>query len=78
MPTKYMPAPMFEAAIHKGDIAQARQLVISREKQVKPSREKLNNPERYRYDRPIHLYKLDYRYATAKTIIDDILNGREG
>jgi len=68
----------FEAAIHKGDIAQARQLVISREKQVKPSREKLNNPERYRYDRPIHLYKLDYRYATAKTIIDDILNGREG
>ncbi len=67
----------FDSAMRMGDIDAAKRLVIQREMHVKQNRAKLNNPKNYRYERPIHYYKLDYRYGTAFTIVDDILTGLE-
>jgi len=55
-------------------------LIIGREKMMKHDRAKLGKPQEYRYDsgRPVHYYKLNYRYGTALTIINDILSGMEG
>lgn len=68
---------LFDKAIRERNVPAARELIIRREKQVKPNRAKLNRPEQYRYERPVHYYKMDYRYGTAKTIIADILAGLE-
>jgi hypothetical protein len=65
----------FASAISSGSITDARELIIRREKSVKPNRAKLLNPEQYRYDRPVHYYRMDYRFGTARAIITDILNG---
>lgn len=56
------------------------ELIIHREKQVKGDRAKLCKPTEYRYnyDRPIHFYRLDFRFGTAKAIIRDIITGLEG
>jgi hypothetical protein len=55
-------------------------LIVQREKAKKLDRAKLGKPQEYRYDsgRPVHYYKLNYRYPTAYTIINDILRGLEG
>ena len=65
----------FASAISSDSITDARELIIRREKSVKPNRAKLLNPEQYRYDRPVHYYRMDYRFGTARAIITDILNG---
>lgn len=67
----------FDTALQEGDIDAARDLLIRRERFVKQNRAKLNNPKSYRFERPIHYYKLDYRFGTASTIINDILTGLE-
>ena len=69
----------YEAAKAK-DNEIAEKLIINREKAKKSDRAKLGKPQEYRYDsgRPVHYYKLNYRYPTAKTIISDILSGLEG
>lgn len=67
----------FDTALQEGDIDAARDLLIRRERLVKQNRAKLNNPKSYRFERPIHYYKLDYRFGTASTIINDILTGLE-
>lgn len=53
-------------------------LIIRREKAIKHDRAKLGKPQEYRYDKPVHDYMLNYRYGTAYTIVNDILNGLEG
>ena len=53
-----------------------RQLIVDRECQVKPRRNKLNRPDAVQFTEPIHFYKLSYRYDTARTIMNDILEGR--
>ena len=67
----------FDTALQEGDIDAARDLLIRRERLVKQNRAKLNNPKSYRFERPSHYYKLDYRFGTASTIINDILTGLE-
>jgi len=56
------------------------ELIIHREKQVKGDRAKLCKPGEYRYnyDRPVHFYRLNFRFAAAKNIIEDIIIGLEG
>ena len=55
-------------------------IITQREKSIKRERAKLGKPHEYKYDNTklIHHYKLNYRYKTAYTIINDILNGLEG
>ncbi|MHB8128485.1 MAG: DUF6361 family protein [Mobilitalea sp.] len=55
-------------------------LIIAREKSVKTDRSKLCKPQEYQYnyDRPVHYYRLDFRFNTARTIIADIIDGLEG
>lgn len=65
----------FDEAAQTGDVSTMRELIIQREKFVKPNRMKLNHPEQYRYDRPIHYYKMNYRFSIANTIINDIFRG---
>ena len=64
----------------KGDDKAVDQLIIRREKAIKRDRAKLCKPQEYRYDpaRRVHYYKLNYRYNTAYTIINDVLSGMEG
>ena len=49
------------------------QLIIKRERDVKKSRKKIGNPA-YTYDpkRPIHFYKLSYRWETVKIFADEL------
>ena len=49
--------------------------IINREKEVKGERAKLCKPTEYQYNSAIHNYKLSYRYYSARTIINDILEG---
>ena len=49
--------------------------IINREKEVKGERAKLCKPMEYQYNTAIHNYKLNYRYYSARTIINDILEG---
>jgi hypothetical protein len=69
----------FLECVYAEDYKAMDELIIAREKAVKGNRAKLCNPKEYRYnyDRPIHFYRLDYRFGTAKIIIDDILKGLE-
>ena len=55
-------------------------LIVRREIQAKGARSKLRKPKEYRYDpsHPIHLYELEFRFARASVIIQDILKGLEG
>lgn len=57
--------------IQEKDLEKVDKLIISREKSIKGSRVKLNNPE-LNY-KPIHDYKLNYRFGRAKVIIKDIM-----
>ncbi|MFZ3132124.1 MAG: DUF6361 family protein [Desulfosporosinus sp.] len=65
----------FDHCINSDDIEAAKQAVIDREKYIKRDRAKLCKPDQYRYETPIHYYKLDYRYSTAATIMTDIYEG---
>ena len=69
----------FLDAVIKNDADTMDDLIVRREIQVKGPRAKLRKPEEYRYnpDRPVHLYRLDYRFDRASVIIRDILKGLE-
>jgi len=67
----------FNRHIQNGDIEAAKQLLINRERFIKKDRAKLCKPEQYRYERPVHHYRLSYRFGTAKDIIQDIFKGLE-
>ena len=69
----------FDTAIRTKDIERAKEIVTARERLVKPGRQKLRRPDYFSYKDPIHWYKLNYRYNTAKTIAEDILTAlKEG
>jgi hypothetical protein len=70
----------FLDSVYKNDLQVMDELIIAREKVVKGDRAKLCKPKEYQYnyDRPVHFYRLDFRFGTAKTIIDDIIEGLEG
>ena len=70
----------FMESVYNNDEIAMDKLIIAREKAVKGERAKLCKPKEYQYnnDRPIHFYRLNYRFGTAKTIIADIIKGLEG
>ena len=70
----------FLGLVYQNDVNAIDELIVHREKQIKGDRAKLRKPMEYRYnyDRPIHFYRLDFRFGTAKTIIHDIITGLEG
>ncbi len=70
----------FLTLVYQNDVNAIDELIVHREKQIKGDRAKLRKPTEYRYnyDRPIHFYRLDFRFGTAKTIIHDIITGLEG
>lgn len=70
----------FLDSVYKNDLLAMDELIIAREKAVKGDRAKLCKLKEYQYnyDRPVHFYRLDFRFGTAKTIIDDIIKGLEG
>lgn len=70
----------FVTLVYQNDVNAIDELIVHREKQIKGDRAKLRKPTEYRYnyDRPIHFYRLDFRFGTAKTIIHDIITGLEG
>ena len=67
----------FLACVKNGDMKAMDALLIARERAVKGDRAKLCKPMEYRYDptRPIHDYKLSFRYGAVRTIVTDILQG---
>lgn len=65
----------FDSCIAKGKIDKAKRLIINREDAVKPGRTKLCHPKEYQFEEPIHFYKLNYRYDTARRIMRDIIEG---
>ena len=67
----------FQQEALQGNNAATDELIIHRERQVKGSRAKLCKPGEYRYS-PVHDYRLDYRFDTAKDIIQDVLKGLGG
>ena len=70
----------FLGSVYKNDLQTMDELIIEREKKVKNDRAKLCKPSEYQYnnDRPVHFYRLDFRFGTAKSIIEDIIKGLEG
>lgn len=70
----------FLKLVYQNNVNEIDTLIVHREKQVKGERAKLRKPTEYRfnYDRPVHFYRLDFRFGTAKTIINDIITGLEG
>lgn len=71
---------VFLALAYENNVKAIDELIIHREKQVKGDRSKLCKPTEYRYnyDRPVHFYRLDFRFGTAKTMIRDMITGLEG
>lgn len=65
----------FLKAVLSKDIEAIDRCIINREKEVKGERAKLCKPMEYQYNTAIHNYKLNYRYYSARTIINDILEG---
>jgi hypothetical protein len=65
----------FKRCIVNKEFDLARITIIEQEKYVKRDRSKLCKPHEYRYAKPIHDYKLNYRYDTAKVILRDIKKG---
>lgn len=63
----------FLKAVTNKDIEAIDRCIINREKEVKGERAKLCKPTEYQYNGAIHNYKLSYRYYSARTIINDIL-----
>jgi hypothetical protein len=63
-----------------GDDESTDKLIINREHQIKHDRAKLCNSKVYPYnlEKPIHHYKLNYRYPTVRDIANDILSGFGG
>lgn len=72
--TKEFLKKFLKAVINK-DIEAIDRCIINREKEVKGERAKLGNSDVYQYNTAIHNYKLSYRYYSARTIINDILEG---
>ena len=67
----------FLECVKKGDLLSMDELIVERERSIKTTRAKLRKPEEYQYS-PVHHYKLDYRFGTAKVILQDILTGLGG
>lgn len=65
----------FLNAVLNKDIEAIDRCIIKREKDVKGERAKLCKPMEYQYNTAIHDYKMSYRYYSARTIINDILEG---
>lgn len=65
----------FLKSVLNKDIEAIDKCIINREKEVKGERAKLCKPMEYQYNTAIHNYKLNYRYNSARTIINDILEG---
>lgn len=65
----------FLHAVSNKDIEAIDRCIIYREKYVKKERAKLCKPMEYQYNTAIHDYKISYRYYSARTIINDILEG---
>ena len=65
----------FLHAVSNKDIEAIDRCIIYREKDVKKERAKLCKPMEYQYNTAIHDYKISYRYYSARTIINDILEG---
>ncbi|WP_160687097.1 DUF6361 family protein [Clostridium sp. C2-6-12] len=72
--TKDFLKKFLKAVINK-DIEVIDRCIINREKEVKGERAKLCKPMEYQYNTAIHNYKLNYRYYSARTIINEILEG---
>lgn len=72
--TKEFLKKFLKAVVNK-DIEAIDRCIINREKEVKGERAKLCKPMEYQYNSAIHDYKLNYRYNSARTIINDILEG---
>ncbi len=72
-------ARKFLEHVKNNDLVSIDNLIIAREKAVKGSRSKLCKPTEYRYnsEKPIHNFKLDFRFGRAKVIIEDIIKGLE-
>ena len=70
----------FLESVKENDLPAMDELIVEREKSIKTTRAKLRKPEEYQYDPryPVHHYKLDYRFSTAKVILQDILTGLGG
>lgn len=70
----------FYESVMMSDLSKMDDIIINREKKVKGDRSKLRKPKEYQYNdqRRIHDYKLDYRFGTAKWIVDDIIDGLGG
>ena len=66
----------FHSCVIFNDMTAVDELIISRERAVKGDRAKLRKPTEYHYS-PVHNYKFDYRFGTARVIIDDIIKGLE-
>ena len=67
----------FLKTVTAGNTSELDELIITRERLVKGDRSKLLKLTEYAYT-PVHYYKLNYRFDTAKTIISDIIKGLEG
>lgn len=69
----------FLDAVNRNDLSAMDDLIVARELHVKGDRAKLRKPHEYQYDpqRPVHYYKLDFRFNRASVIIRDILTGLE-
>ena len=70
----------FNGFISEHDIEGAKKCVVERERYMKRERAKLLKPDEFMYkpNARINYFKLDYRYSTAKIIIQDIFDGLEG
>ncbi len=62
-------------AFSERDVETAESIVINREKYIKRDRAKLRKPNEYRYEKPVHDHRLNYRFPVASTIIKDIREG---
>ena len=67
----------FDRAMCAQDITKAKNIVVLRELEVKRKRSKLNKPKEFQFEKPIHHFKLQYRYGTARRILMDICEGLE-
>ena len=70
---------LFDKCIAALDLDGAMKAVVDRERFIKHDRAKLLKPGEFEYnpEARIHYYRLDFRYSTAKRIIQDIFDGLE-
>jgi len=67
----------FRKLLIDDDVDGIDELIVAREKAVKGDRAKLGKREEYPHYSPVHNYKLNYRFGSARVIIKDIIEGLE-